>query len=173
MKHQGLVMADDAPTSSEQKGQSKSGIIALVALVVVSTGSSFGASYFLSPGEPAEPGVCKPDSVANLISTASPEKDLEYTEIREIITTIGAAPADKYLKLNLAIATPPGKSKLVTDSEPILIDAFIKYLRAIETSDFENPDFYPKMRDQLSWRAELILGGKVSKGVLVTEFLLR
>jgi flagellar FliL protein len=61
----------------------------------------------------------------------------------------------------------------LTKAEPVLIDAFTNYLRSVELSDFENPDFYAHMREQLSRRSELVLGGGVSEGVLITEFLLR
>ena len=55
----------------------------------------------------------------------------------------------------------------------MLIDAFNNYLRSIELADVEDPGFYPHMREQLARRAELVLGGTVSNGVLITEFLLR
>ena len=49
----------------------------------------------------------------------------------------------------------------------------MNYLRSVELSDFENPAFYAEMRAQLARRAELVLGGSVTDGVLITEFLLR
>ena len=55
----------------------------------------------------------------------------------------------------------------------VLIDAFTNYLRSVELTDFENPGFYSHMRDQLGRRSQLVLGGGVSDGVLITEFLLR
>jgi flagellar FliL protein len=55
----------------------------------------------------------------------------------------------------------------------MLIDAFNTYLRSIEMKDFEDPGFYPRMREQLARRSELVLGSGVSSGVLITEFLLR
>ena len=62
---------------------------------------------------------------------------------------------------------------LVADSLDMLADAFVGYLRALTLAEFESPDFYPKMREQLAVRSEAVLGADVSHGVLITEFLLR
>jgi flagellar FliL protein len=75
--------------------------------------------------------------------------------------------------MKVSIVTDNSGAGMVTKAEPVLIDAFTNYLRSVELSDFENPDFYAHMREQLSRRSELVLGGGVSEGVLITEFLLR
>ena len=61
----------------------------------------------------------------------------------------------------------------VKKAEPMLVDAFVGYLRALTLSDFESADFYPRMREQLAVRSEVVLGPEASHGVLITEFLLR
>jgi hypothetical protein len=71
------------------------------------------------------------------------------------------------------VVTDAEGTSMVQSAEPVLIDAFTNYLRSVELSDFENPDFYAHMREQLGRRSELVLGGGVSDGVLITEFLLR
>ncbi|MCH9751818.1 MAG: flagellar basal body-associated FliL family protein, partial [Alphaproteobacteria bacterium] len=96
-----------------------------------------------------------------------------YTPVQEILITIGNAPATRYLKMQVSVATEKSAAKDVKSAETALIDAFLLYLRSVEVSDFEDPHFYNHMREQLARRADLVLGDGVSKGVMITEFLLR
>ena len=161
---------EDAPKAS---GGS---MIGLVILAVGAIGASFGTVFLLTPSAaPAiEAGECAPVEVAvPQPNDPIPLEDQRYVEIPEILITIGSSPSDRYLKLNLTVITDRAHIGDVEDAKPVLIDAFNTYLRAVEPADFEAPGFYPRMRDQLSRRAELVLGDAASDGVLITEFLLR
>jgi len=165
---------EKTPPTDHTASKKKSGLIGFIVLAGVSMLSSFGLNYLVFPEPPGAAATCEA-TIRTGDAVAAPVRDIEhtYTMIPEILITIGSTPADRYLKLNLAIATPKGKAKDVKSAELALADAFNTYLRSIETSDFENPDHYTKMREELAWRAELVLGESVSKGVLITEFLLR
>ncbi len=69
--------------------------------------------------------------------------------------------------------TPTASAADVEGAAPMLTDAFLTYLRAIDISDFEAESFYPDLKEQLSRRAELVLGAERARGVLITEFMLR
>ena len=90
-----------------------------------------------------------------------------------MLITVGSAPATRFLKMNISIITDASGAKAVAEAEPMLADAFNTYLRSIEMTDLEDPGFYPRMREQLTRRAELVLGDGVTDGVLITQFLLR
>lgn len=162
---------DSGQTESGKK--SGGGLAGLLIVAAASLVSSFGLFYFLSP--PAPPAAaCPPGESAAVAVTKPLAQDQVYVEMKEILITIGSAPADRYLKLNLSIVTS-GKDNAakVKAAEPMLIDAFNNYLRSIELSDLEDPGFYPHLREQLARRSELVLGSAASNGVLITEFLLR
>jgi flagellar FliL protein len=149
------------------------GLIGLLMLGAASLASSFGLFYFLTPAPVNAAAACAaaettPEPVAPLASAGQ-----TYVPVKEILITVGRAPATRYLKMNVSIATDSSGAQAVKDAEPVLIDAFNTYLRTIELEDFENPAFYSNMREQLARRSELVLGNTVSKGVLITEFLLR
>lgn len=155
---------------TESGKKSGGGIAGLAIVAAASLASSFGLFYFLTP--PAAP--CPPAGT----SAAAPEikplaQDQVYVEMKEILITIGSAPADRYLKLNISIVTGKDSAAKVKEAEPMLIDAFNNYLRSIELSDLEDPGFYPHLREQLARRSELVVGSAASSGVLITEFLLR
>lgn len=137
-----------------------------------SLAASFGLFYFLSPTAPQAAAAC-PQIAAAPAMPALASSDQVYVELKEVLITIGSEPATRYLKINLSVVTGKDGVAKVKAAEPMLIDAFNNYLRSIELRDVEDPSFYPHMREQLARRAELVLGGTVSNGVLITEFLLR
>jgi len=174
-KGKGAKAADNAATeSAPAEAKAGGGILGLALLAVGAITSSFATVYFLSPAPaPAtDVAVCEADeSVTHTESAIKPNQS--YVELRDILITIGSAPATRYLKMKVAIIADSEDALTVNDAEPVLIDAFTNYLRSVELSDFENPGFYSHMRDQLDRRSKLVLGGNVSDGVLITEFLLR
>ena len=146
----------------------------LLVLGLACATTSFASVFFLAPSaEPvaaaaatSEPAYVAPEKPASA-------KAQTYTPIQEILITIGHAPATRYLKMQISVATEKSDAKDVKAAETALIDAFLLYLRSVEIADFEDPNFYNHMREQLARRADLVLGDGVSKGVMITEFLLR
>ena len=169
---------EETPETEKKSG----GMLGLISLVFAAIGGSFGATYLLGPSAaaPAASGekvaeVCPPaeEKMAEKDATQRASEGQEFVELQEFLITIGSSPATRYLKMKVSIVTDKEAAKTVKDAEPILVDAFINYLRSVELSDFEDPGFYTNMRQQLSRRSELVVGASVSDGVLITEFLLR
>lgn len=162
-----------AADKGEATAKPAGGLIGLLMLGAASLVSSFGLVYFLTP-PPAEPteacvaGEGPAEAIAPIVKA-----DQSYVELQEMVITVGSAPATRYLKMNVSIMTDKSNTETIKEAEPVLIDAFNTYLRSIELEDFEDPGFYPRMREQLARRSELVLGSGVSNGVLITEFLLR
>jgi flagellar FliL protein len=167
------MAAQDAKTdiSKPAKGGGQS-LFGLIIIVVAAFAAAFGTTYLLGGGSDI---TTLNVNTATQAEPAKAEKTEEYTyvELPEIIITIGSEPADRFLKINLSIISTKDGAKSVTERSPVLIDSFNMYLRAIELASFEDPGFYSKLREQLTYRSELILGAETSKGVLITEFLLR
>ncbi len=149
------------------------GIVGFAMLGAAAVASSFGVSFFLTPSASDPTLACTPGAAPAIAAPAAGKTDMTYVQLQDVLITIGSAPATRYLKMTLAIATDPESAAAVKVNEPLLIDAFNNYLRSVEVSDFEDPGFYIHMREQLSRRSELILGDTASQGVLITEFLLR
>ncbi|MBD3769914.1 MAG: flagellar basal body-associated FliL family protein [Rhodobacterales bacterium] len=152
--------------------KSGGGFVGLAILAVGAMTSSFATVYVLASDPPTGQAACPVVETGPEVEPIA-QKDQTYVELRDILITIGSEPATRYLKMKVAIVTDGTGAGMVEKAEPVLIDAFTNYLRSVELSDFENPDFYAHMREQLSRRSELVLGGGVSQGVLITEFLLR
>jgi flagellar FliL protein len=169
-------MSTKEDTTAEAEAPPKSGLnmVGLIVLGLACATTSFASVFFLAPSpapvtavaEAAEPEYVPEEKPASA-------KSQTYTPVQEILITIGNAPATRYLKMQVSVATEKSKAKDVKSAETALIDAFLLYLRSVEVSDFEDPNFYNHMREQLARRADLVLGDGVSKGVMITEFLLR
>ncbi len=165
--------AEAKPEDGEPPAAAKpaGGMMGLLMLGAASLVSSFALVYFLTPPPATATEVCAPGAAAGVESTIKP--DQAYVQLKEMVITVGSAPATRYLKMNVSVITDSANTAAVEEAEPVLIDAFNTYLRSIEMKDFEDPGFYPRMREQLARRSELVLGSGISNGVLITEFLLR
>lgn len=150
------------------------GMMGLLMLGAASLVSSFALVYFLTPPPATAAEACLPGDIG-AVAAIEPaiRPDQAYVQLKEMVITVGSAPATRYLKMNVSVITDSANTSAVQEAEPVLIDAFNTYLRSIEMKDFEDPGFYPRMREQLARRSELVLGSGVSNGVLITEFLLR
>jgi flagellar FliL protein len=157
--------------TEEQGG--KTGVMGFAVLAVAAMAGSFGVTYLTAPEPTENIETCSPEDQGHTETAGLINHDLVYVPLPDILTTIGSEPATRYLKMNVTIATSKAGASSVNDSELVIMDAFISYLRSVELSDFEDPGFYGHMREQLAHRSEIILGPTASEGVLITEFLLR
>lgn len=150
------------------------GIVGLLVLGVACAATSFASVFLLAPSpEPAGSSALVAEAHPSAAEHAFDPANQSYTEIQEILITIGSTPATRYLKMQISVATDKANAKTVKSAETALIDAFLLYLRSVEVADFEDPNFYNHMREQLARRADLVLGDGIANGVMITEFLLR
>jgi flagellar FliL protein len=145
----------------------------MIILGAASLGSSFGLVYLLTPPPAAATAACEAGEHDEASIAPVVKANQIYVELPELLITVGSAPANRFLKMHVSVITDSSNTAAVEAAEPVLIDAFNTYLRSIEMKDLEDPGFYPRMREQLARRSELVLGSGVSNGVLITEFLLR
>jgi flagellar FliL protein len=168
-------MADQNATSDTTKPARGAGqsLLGLIIIVVAAFAAAFGSTYLLGGESGAKASTIQAETGESTPKAKKNVEEYAYVELPEIIITIGIEPADRFLKVNLSIISPKDSAKSVKELSPVLIDSFNMYLRAIELANFEDPGFYSKLREQLTYRSELVLGAETSKGVLITEFLLR
>ena len=172
-------MSETAAATAEESAPKKGGLnmMGLLVLGVACAATSFASVYLLAPASTVAVEASEEDAEAAEYAEAEKEaedkKPYTYTPVQEILITIGNAPATRYLKMQVSLATDKADAKIIKSSETALIDAFLLYLRSVSVDDFEDPAFYKHMREQLGRRADLVLGDGVAKGVLITEFLLR
>lgn len=165
----------DKDTANEPKTKSSGGIVPIAVLGVACAAAAFGVVFFLapSPGPANAAAACEAETQIVSKDEALASKDIEYVELEEMLVTIGDGAEGRFVKVSAVVMAPKGEADKVQQAQPMLTDAFLTYLRAVELSDYEAEDFFPNLREQLSQRAELVLGTDKTNGVLITEFLLR
>lgn len=166
-------MAEKTTTDAAQSAQSGGGLVGALLIGTIAAATSF-ATAFLSPSTGAASPLPEGQPQGKAMA-ASPKRSVEaaYVDLPELLVTIGAEPADRYIKMRVTLVVDTSSIKQVEAAEPMLLDAFTTYLRSVDPSDFEDPSFYGQMRNQLGARAQLVVGASSAQGVLITEFLLR
>ena len=171
-------MADDANSDTKDTKDAAAkpagnGIVSIAILGVVCAASAFGVVFMLPTSQASESPACAATVSAEVHSEPLASENIDYVELEEMLVTIGSGAESRFVKLQAVVMAPKGEAARVEEASPMLADAFLSYLRAIEVSDYQSASFYPDMREQLSRRAELVLGAEHAHGVLITEFLLR
>ena len=170
---------DDERDTAAQNGKgntsSKGGniLVSSAILAVVCGAASFAMVYFLAPSEASESAACPTPGAMAAGPAPLASADTSYVELEDMLITVGDGADNRYVKLRAVVMTPTASAADVEGAAPMLTDAFLTYLRAIDISDFEAESFYPDLKEQLSRRAELVLGAERARGVLITEFMLR
>ncbi len=162
-----------APAGAPDAEKKPGGFLPLLLLGGVSVAASFAVAFFLSPKAAPAAASCETAAPELASAVAGARPGQTFIELPEILISIGSEPATRYVKMKVSISAYEGGAEAVAANETILMDAFNLYLRSVEPGDFEDPSYYAFLREQLSSRAELILGGDVTDGILITEFLLR
>ncbi len=166
-------MASNPEKEPGDAPKSGGGLVPLIVLAVVCALGAFGTVFILSGGDEPTVLACADHEQGSPAHAPLAMDDYVYVDLQEILVTIGNEPATRYVKINMSVISDSEHMGAVKKAEPMLVDAFVGYLRALTLSDFESADFYPRMREQLAVRSEVVLGPEASHGVLITEFLLR
>lgn len=163
----------DESAKDEKPASSGGGIVSIAVLGVVCAASAFGVVFLFAPSAPPESAACASPVEVVTKDEALADEPVDYVELDEMLITIGDGADGRFVKVSAVIMAPKGEAGRVEQAEPMLKDAFLTYLRAVDLTDYETESFYPDLRAQLSQRAELVLGSDSTRGVLITEFLLR
>lgn len=166
-------MAETTTTDATESAQSGGGLIGALLIGTIAAATSFATAFF-SPATGAASALPEGQPQGQVMAEPSKRSvEAAYVELPELLVTIGAEPADRYIKMRVTLVVDTTSIKQVEAAEPMLLDAFTTYLRSVDPSDFEDPSFYGRMRNQLGARAQLVVGASSAQGVLITEFLLR
>lgn len=173
---EGQMAADNARNpNADDAAPAESGgnlLVNSAIIAVICGAAAFGVVFFLAPSGATESAACavSPDAYG---PAPLANADTGYVELEDMLITVGIGGNARYVKVNAVVMTPAAEVEAVQAASPMLQDAFLTYLRAIDISDFEAEAFYPDLKEQLSRRAELVLGAERARGVLITEFMLR
>src|SRR6056297_3626015 len=116
----------DAKSADAPPAKGGLGMMGLLVLGLACATTSFASVYFLAPA-PAAATSTTGTMVESVVEDAKPAKkaDYTYTDVQEILITVGSAPATRFLKMQLSVASEKPDAKKVKAAETQLIDAFL------------------------------------------------
>lgn len=160
-------MADVADIDeAEAPKASKLPMILGLCLALVGGGGGFYATWsgmILS----SEAGAEKPAEK----ETESQLPDVAFVEIPAITVGVHGGTKKSHLRFGAQIEVPAAHRAEVELIMPRLVDVLNGYLRAVRTSDLEDPNALPKLRAQMLRRLQIVTGRDKINDLLIMEFI--
>ena len=167
------------PTAEEEppKKKSKALLFGLIGAVLLGGGAFYGVYSGMIPlpfgGEDKTAVASKDgdgheeDQFSNPATTAA-----AFVPMDEMVISLGPEAKAKHLKVKVSIEVEPGTETDVQLVSPRIIDVLNTYLRAVDSTDLENPRSMTRMRAHMLRRVRLVAPQGAVRDVLIQEFVL-
>lgn len=161
-------MAKPDADASEPKKRSKLPLLIGVCLALLLGGGGFWATWsgLLPPGSHAE---AAPDPA---LATAEANRQVAFVPIDPMVISLAPGAISRHLSFTAQLEVPAGKEAAVRQVMPRILDVLNGYLRAVETTDLEDPAALVRLRAQMLRRVQMVAGEGLVRDLLVTEFVL-
>ncbi|MCU4654319.1 flagellar basal body-associated FliL family protein [Roseibacterium sp. SDUM158016] len=178
-------MSERDPSSDKSKRSVRGRVVmfALPALALVAAGAAAYLHFFSVADDMSHQSVDADASVEEGIEIAAAEgmaEELTLVPLREIIVNISATTASgvraqRFLKLNLAIAYDEGVEGAgrVLERQPYIRDAFVDYLRLLNESDLSGSAGLARLRSELLHRARSLAETDAPRELLVVDLVIQ
>lgn len=98
--------------------------------------------------------------------------DIAFVPIEQMVLSLGAADAGRYLRFTAQLEVPSDRANEVALLMPRIQDVLNGYLRAVETSELQDPTALVRLRAQMLRRIQIVTGEGRVRDLLITEFVL-
>lgn len=102
---------------------------------------------------------------------AAPVGAVAYVPIDPLLISINGDGAS-LLRFTAQLEVTPDQAATVASLRPRIIDVMNTYLRAVQPTDFTDPNALPRLRANLLRRIEIVVGGGAVQDLLIMEFVL-
>lgn len=158
----------EEPEGEEPKKSSKLPLIIGLVLAIAGGGGGFFAVYsgMLLGGESHEEVVAEEDEPAPGMP------DVAFVPIEKMVISLGTHSDNRHLRFKAQLEVPTKYQTDVQTLMPRVVDVLNGYLRALETSDLEDPAMLTKLRAQMLRRVQIVTGQGRVRDLLIMEFVL-
>jgi len=159
------MASTDIPDQEAKPKKSKMGLILGLVLALVGAGGGFYAvssGLVLGTHDETEEAAAKP----------APLDAVAFVPLDPLVVSLGAGGNSRYLRFTAQIEVVPGQEASVEAVKPRIVDVLNGYLRAIETSDLEDPAALMRLRAQMLKRIQIVTGEGRVRDLLIMEFVL-
>ena len=98
--------------------------------------------------------------------------DVAFVEVERMIISLRPGSSNRHLSFRAHLEVPSDYQADVQILLPRVVDVLNGYLRALETSDLENPAALTRLRAQMLRRVQIVAGNGRINDLLITEFVL-
>lgn len=102
----------------------------------------------------------------------APMPDIAFVPVESLLISLGPGEADRHLRFTSQLEVAAPHAEEVTHLLPRIVDVMNGYLRAIDTTQFDDPAALVRMRAQMLRRVQIVTGEGRVRDLLVTEFVL-
>lgn len=130
-----------------------------------------GGGYVVTSGMFSAPSDSHDVVVDDGHGGAAPVGAVAYVPIDPLLISINGEGAS-LLRFTAQLEVAPDQAAAVAALRPRIIDVMNTYLRAVQPTDFADPNALPRLRANLLRRIEIVVGGGAVKDLLIMEFVL-
>lgn len=159
------MAAIDTKTEETPRKSFKIPIFVGLFLAVVTGGAGFYAVFsgLLPLGE------SQPEKISE---STVPTPEVAFIPLEPMMISLAPNSGNRQLRFNAQLEVEAAQTAKVRELLPRIIDVLNTYLRAVETSDLENPAALQTLRSQMLRRIQIVVGPDRVRDVLIMEFIL-
>lgn len=95
-----------------------------------------------------------------------------FVPLEPLVVSLPAGQNARHLRFTAQLEVTPGYEAEVEGLKPRIVDVLNGYLRAVDSSDFEDPLVLPRLRSQMLRRIQVVTGEGRVRDLLIMEFVL-
>lgn len=159
------MTADPTPNTPPAKRSKLPIIIGLVLAIAGAAGGFLAVSTgLLAGGQDA--------AASDEEMTLPPIAPTAFVALDPLIINLPDPSGRRFLRFAAQIEVAPEHQADVEAIKPRIVDVLNGYLRAVETSDFDDPAALTRLRAQMLRRVQVVAGGEYVRDLLIMEFVL-
>jgi flagellar protein FliL len=155
---------EEPPAPSGKKGI----LMGLIVALVLGAGGFYAAYSGIING----PASDSKNMAPSLSSTGSMTDDIAFVALEPLVISLGNGATNRYLRFSAQLEVTGVFRDEVVTLLPRVLDVLNGYLRAVESSDIENPAAMGRLRAQMLRRVQVVTGDGRVRDILITEFVL-
>jgi len=146
----------------------KRSLMPLVLSLLVALIGGGGGFYLVYSGI-----LLSPESEKEKLLLAVPAlPDTNFVALDPLVISLGPGSRNRHLRFTAHLEVEKRYTSDVQELRPRIMDVLNSYLRAIETSDFEDSSTLTRLRAQILRRLQIVTGEGRIKNILIVEFVL-
>lgn len=161
---------DIEPAEGAPKKKSKLPLLLGLVMMLAGGGGGFFAVQLGVVGGDESYGTDTHSAVAE--EQVDPLPPVAFVPLDPLVISLPAGHNSTHLRFAAQLEVAPPHVAEVEALKPRIVDVLNGYLRAVESSDFEDPLILPRLRSQMLRRIQVVTGEGRVRDLLIMEFVL-